>query len=210
MELNENLAEIVGIMLGDGCLYKEKKRNRYQTIICFHKEEKDYQKYVKTLFESYFNHKFYVTEIKCENLLRNTSFIVGDKLTKVGLSSGNKVSNKAAIPFWITKDENFLRRTVRGLFDTDGCIYKKYGHYAQIVFKFGGFEMTDSLRTSLKSLGFNPTQVKKGFNREKRTDFYKFYLSRQSEIERFFIEIMPKNPKHLERYQKIKSGAAGI
>ena len=40
MEDKLELAEIVGIMLGDGCLYKEKRRNRYQTTICFNKKEK--------------------------------------------------------------------------------------------------------------------------------------------------------------------------
>lgn len=53
-KLTPELAEIVGIMFGGGCLYLD-RLNKYQTIISFHKKEKDYLIYVKNLFENYFN-----------------------------------------------------------------------------------------------------------------------------------------------------------
>ncbi len=210
MENKLKLAEIVGIMLGDGCLYKEKRRNRYQTIICFHKEEKDYLKHVKNLFEEYFRYKFCITEIKHEMLLRNSSFFVGKSLIDSGLSSGNKVDNESIIPSWIFQDKRLIIEVIRGLFDTDGCVYRKYDNYAQIHFKFGCPELTESLHSAIKEMGFNPTRIQKGYNKDKRTYFWKFYLSRQNEIENFFGEIEPKNPKHVIRYEKIKNGDAGI
>ena len=41
-----------------------------------------------------------------------------------------------------------------GLFDTDGCVYKKYDNYAQIQFKLGSFALILSIRKSLKNLNF--------------------------------------------------------
>ena len=176
MENKLKLAEIVGIMLGDGCLYKEKRRNRYQTTICFHKKETDYLSHVKKLFENYFDYKFCVTEIAHEMLLRNGSLVVGEKLISFGLHHGSKIDNKVVISSWIFSNKEFLKRTVRGLFDTDGCVYKKYDKYAQIVFKFGCKETTNSLREAIIILGFNPTKTEKGYNKAKRTFFHKFYL----------------------------------
>lgn len=208
MKINRNLsksselAEIIGIMLGDGCLYLDKK-NKYHTIIAFHKDETAYLEYVKLLFKNTFEYSFYVQELKCEFLLRNQSVFVGSQLIKNGLKSGNKIKNKLTIPSWIMEDRIFLINCIRGMFDTDGCIYHKYGSYAQIQFKFGSSLFVESVRDALIKLGFNPTKVQWETN-YKGTLGWKIYLSRQNEIDWFFQEIQPNNPKHLRRYKKIR------
>jgi hypothetical protein len=209
MEYTEELAEIVGIMLGDGCLYLD-RLGKYQTSICLHKEEISYLNDVKKLMENHFNYKFCITKIKNAYLLRNTSVFLGNQLIKAGLKSGKKVKNKVIIPQWIFTNKNFLKSVIRGLFDTDGCVYKKYDDYLQIQFKFGCLETTESLRNAIVLLEYNPTKIQKGWNNAKKTWFWKFYFSRQKEIDRFFREIKPRNSKHLLRYKKIRSGDAEI
>jgi DNA-binding transcriptional regulator WhiA len=202
-----NLAEIVGIMIGDGCLYLD-PLNKYQTTISFNKKEKDYLFYVKNLFERYFNYKFCITEAKNELLLRNTSVFVGKTLIESGLINGNKVKNRIVIPNWIFKNKLFVSRAIRGIFDTDGCIYCKYGKYAQIQIKMASPETISSIRSALNFLRFSPTNIQKNHN-EQYLD-WSFYLSRQNEIESFFDKIKPMNPKHILRYNQIKNGDAGI
>ena len=119
-------------------------------------------------------------------------------------------NNKIRIPSWIFQDKELTKRAVRGLFDTDGCVYRKYGHYAQIQIKFGCAETTESVQEALKKLGYHPTKIEKYLNKAKNVWAWKFYLSRQAEIDTFFNEIHPKNEKHIRRYNKIRSGAAGI
>jgi len=162
------------------------------------------------LFEAYFEEQFNIKEIKYGLHLTNYSAQVAHKLLKAGLIEGNKVENEVMIPSWVLKERKLLIRTIQGLFDTDGCVYKKYGRYAQIEFKFGSETTTKSVHDAVVRLGFNPTKIQRQYNSYTGGFLWRFYFSRQSEIERFFIEITPKNPKHLERYQKIKSGAAGI
>ncbi len=206
MAFDEKLAEIVGIMLGDGCLYKEKRRNRYQTVICFHKEEEEYQQYVKELFESYFNYKFCSVPLEHGYLLRNTSFLVGNDLLSAGLIAGSKVKHKVEIPSWIVENPTFLKKALRGLFDTDGCVYKKYGIYAQISFKFGCYETTNSVREGLIRLGYHPNKIGLSINPKQSCTVWKFSLSKQQEIDQFFEEFAPQNQKHLRRYVMIKGG----
>jgi len=197
---SRKLAEIIGIMMGDGCLYLDKFK-KYQTSISFHKKEKDYLYYVKNLFEKYFDYKFCITEIENEFLLRNNSVFVGKKLISAGIIEGNKINNKIIIPNWIFKNKYFLLNLLRGFFDTDGCIYRKYENYSQIQFKLASKETINSLYQALIQLGFNPTKIQKEIYKGRFS--WKIYIVRQKEIKRFFKEIKPANKKHIKRYNLI-------
>lgn len=200
---NKKLAEIVGIVLGDGGIYQHKLTKKYQTVVCFHHEEHDYLLKVKRLMEGYFSLRFYATKIANETLLRNASKTVAMKLQESGLQVGNKVSNNVVIPAWVFEKEEFLIATVRGIFDTDGSVYVKYGNFLQIQFNFSSKLLTNSVRKVLIKLGFSPTnlsQTKKGPH-----DSWRVWLCKQDEIHLFFSKIKPKNKKHWKRY-----GATGI
>ena len=68
---NLDLAEIIGIMMGDGGIYFD-RNGKYQTNVAFNKEETQYLHYAKKLFEKYFYpYKFCVSELKNE-FLNNT------------------------------------------------------------------------------------------------------------------------------------------
>ena len=84
---------------------------------------------------------------------------------------------------------------VRGLFDTDGCVYRKYGPYLQIQFKFASFSLLEYARECLVRLGLNPTSIRCDDTK------FRFYLSRQAEVAHFFTVVEPKNPKNLKRFQ---------
>ncbi len=211
MKYTEELAEIVGIMLGDGCLYEIKNRtNSYSTIITSGKNEEHWINYVKEVFENYFNQTFKILEIKYGLQAKNYSGSVAKHLIKAGLHHGNKINNKVEIPQWIFQERRFLLKAVQGLFDTDGCVYNKYGDYAQIEFKFGCIETTSSVHKAVSILGFNPTKVQRQLNNATGRFRWRFYLSRQGEIDLFFQKVKPKNQKHQLRYKKIRSGDTGI
>ena len=200
----EDLAEIIGIILGDGCLYLDKK-HKYHTIISFNLNEEQYLLHVKALMEIYFQgYKFYTTRCHHEFLLRNVSVKVGQYLLDVGLHVGDKIKAKSDVPPWILTNDIYVERFMKGLFDTDGCVYRKYDAYAQLQFKFGSEIITKSTHDILLRLRYRPTRVQ----REPNHQFtgWKVYLSRQPEIERFFNTIQPANQKHWQRYKKIKLG----
>lgn len=90
------------------------------------------------------------------------------------------------------------------------CVYKKYDKYAPIEFKFGCLKTTESLHKAIQKLDFNPTKIQRQIHQITGNSLWRFHLSRQAEIEKFFIEVVPKNQKHQQRYRKIKDGNAGI
>lgn len=201
------LAEIIGIIMGDGGLYLD-RLNKYQITVAFNKKEEHYLKYVKRLFEDHFNYKFCISKGKDEFLLRNNSVFVGDYLIKSGIKCGNKINNKVVVPNWISRKEEFLLRFIKGFFDTDGCVYRKYGKYAQIQIKLGCEETISSISNVLIKLGFKPTRIQKEYCGKFFS--WKIYLTRQKEIEKFFKKVKPRNQKHNARYQKIINGDTGI
>lgn len=203
-ELDAKLAEIIGILLGDGGLYKYHK-NKITTVICFNKEEKDYLDYVWNLLSEYFYpYKFSFHNTRSEYQLENMSVYVGRLFLNAGMKLGIKTMNSVEIPSWIF-EKKLLIPAIRGIFDTDGCIYRKYDDFLQVQFKFSSFSLIYSLNKALIELGFHPTKIHKDVN-SKSPRGLKFYLSRQGEIDMFMKLIEPKNPKHIIRYEKIKMG----
>jgi len=192
-------------MLGDGCFYKGPRC--YQIAISFNKKETAYLSKVKKLFLILFSEeKFSVQELESEFLLRTYSTKIAKIFLENGLSTGNKTKRELRIPTWITSNENFIKSFIRGLFDTDGCIYRKYSSYIQIQLKLANKTLMEDVRLALVNLGFNPTKLIFDFDKTHNSKRWKFYLSRQAEIHRFIKEVGFRNPKHGNRYKKIAAG----
>lgn len=198
---DEKLAEIVGIMQGDGCLHRD-NRGALNTIVCFHPEEKKYQQHVFKLFSEYFDIVFGWQEISQEKLMRTGSSKVGNALLRAGLKPGRKTMNGTNIPKWIFQERTLMIAYLRGVFDSDGCVYRKYDDYAQVQIKLATKALVMSLRKLLITLGFHPTKMQK----EIRGGFpcWKIYLSRQGEIDIFFDLVRPANTKHVKRLKEIR------
>lgn len=115
-----NLAEFIGIMLGDGSLYSQESTGNYQIRIAFNSIiEKDYLLFVKSLIQKLFSKDSYIKKVKnkkCLHLcLSNKNLYY--QLIKLGLK-------KKKIPVWMFKSKTYLRSCVRGLIDTDGSVFR--------------------------------------------------------------------------------------
>ncbi len=101
----------------------------------------------------------------------------------------NKVKSQVDVPKWIFSNEEFMKRFLRGFFDTDGSIYKlRYG--IQISFKNYSHPLLKSLQKMLSGLGYKPSRISS----------HSVYVTRVSDVVRFFEEIQPANIKHKKRY----------
>ena len=60
--LSEKEGEIVGIFAGDGSQYFNKKNYKYEVNVHFGQHNYDYLLYVKKLYESFFNKKFFIVK----------------------------------------------------------------------------------------------------------------------------------------------------
>jgi hypothetical protein len=151
LKKNDLLAELVGILLGDGHLQKKGEKYYLGSLLSISLnriEESKYVEYVRQLLIELFkiepkmhariDSKSIDFKIYNENII--------DFLILKGLLIGNKVQNLISVPNWIRKDEMWIKkhqedwkvnyrprviRCLRGLVDTDGSIY--IDHFNKII-----------------------------------------------------------------------------
>lgn len=193
-EKSPELAEFLGILLGDGGI------NDSQVTITLNKEtDKKYVKHIARLFRDLFNLKSTIFERKNRNTYEivTSSKNLIEYLIKLGLKKGNKVRQQIDIPDWIKKDKKLKISCLRGLIDTDGSFYidvhkirNKYYFNPGIDFSNHSLPLLLSVKRILKNLNYHPTG-KEGHIR----------LRRESEIKRYFKEIKSNNPKHISKFK---------
>ncbi len=115
------LSEFFGIMMGDGGI-----NNLWQANITLNSiKDAEYSKHVSVLCKKLFGITPAIRKRKTSNTLvvSITSTSVVDFLVNNGLVRGNKLKAGLRIPKWILKKPSYKKACVRGLVDTDGCIF---------------------------------------------------------------------------------------
>ena len=202
------LAELVGIMLGDGSIYGSTRNNKLVThqvtIVGDSVKDRDYlTKYVTYLFQYLFGIQPSYYYSKCSNALyvkvRYKKLL--EYLLSIGLKFGNKIKSQVTIPNWIWQDDNYLRACIRGLYDTDGSIYELLPHWPglfQLSFDNRNMTLLQDVRKVLLHLGFKVSNI----CAPKTDKTPKIYITRKAEVRKFFEEIGFSNPKHYRKVQK--------
>jgi len=118
---SEKLAELLGIIYGDGGI-----NNAWQLVITVNSVlDFQYASYIQGLLEDLFQIEVAVRKRPGMNalVLVCSSRSLLDFLVVRGAVRGNKVTQRIDIPYWIKKNALYERAVVRGLVDTDGCLY---------------------------------------------------------------------------------------
>ena len=199
LKLNRSTAtaEFVGICLGDGHL------SRYCLAI-FGDKSKDTAyllRHVKPLTRRVLKltPKF-KTNRPDEKFLAVNSAAGMRALHKLGLPYGDKIANHARIPEWVFRRNSLMQACLKGLFDTDGCVYgfkrlpPARGSKAIISFEFGnGSLISEDVYRALRKLRYTPRMMKQ--RNECR-------LAVNKDIVRFMNEIGPANRKHRDNFAR--------
>lgn len=196
------LAELVGIVLGDGGL------TPYQLKITLNKEtEHEYVDFVCNLLGELFNEvpkKYYfggVAKKTCNVCLSGAGLI--EYLVSLGLKIGNKVTHQVGVPKWISSQGDYSDACLRGLIDTDGCIYthRHRNRGVQLVnlglnFTSHSKPLLDFVSNQLNLLGFTPKQR-----------IYSVWLYRENEVIKYMETVKTHSQYHQNRlveYLKLK------
>ena len=190
--VNKDFAEFIGIMLGDGNIYKNSVR------IMMDKREIPYRKYIKNLGYQLFKLNFNEHEAKTSNQFRlyKDSKNLTELLLSYGLKRGNKIKNQVGIPDWILKNELYSARCIRGLVDTDGCVFwNKRDKKTYITFSNSSQKLLNDFKfiTGKMDLKF----AKCGQNH--------LCLYTKNEIERYIKRVGFSNRKHIDKIKHYSS-----
>lgn len=199
--LSPSLAELVGIILGDGGI------SPYQLNITLNKSDDfDYSRYVSRLIKTVFGVQpaIYERDSVINIVVSRVKLI--KYLLKQELSIGSKVRQQVKVPEWVETSYDFIKACIRGLLDTDGCFYVDQHRYNGKLYLNPALNFTNRsvpllqfFKRNLEKFGFHPTQKTK----------YSIFLRREDEIIRYFKEIGSSNSKHTTKFQsylKIKYG----
>ncbi len=190
----EKLAELFGILLGDGCITYN------QVKITLHKvDDKEYGQFVEDLILQEFGEKpsRYERENIFDYMLSGVNLTA--KLEELGLKKGNKIKQKVSIPKWILDKRSFSISCVRGLVDTDGGVYihrhivrnRKYCHFG-LCFTSASRPLLEEVYKILIDNGISAK-----IQGEQRIYIYNF-----KEIIKYFKIVGSNNPKHKEKFIK--------
>lgn len=194
---SKELAEFAGIVMGDGGITQSQVK-----ITLHHKDDKEYSEFVvgliKRLFDVYIG-TCYRKKDSVIHYVVSRSELVRFCTEKLGLKQGNKIKQQVNIPDWIRQNKLYSIACVRGLIDTDGCIFNhryiskgKWYNYKKLSFTSYSEPLRQSVFNILKNNDLNPRLVQK---RDVRLDSIE-------DMRRYFKIFGSHNPKHLNKYFK--------
>lgn len=182
-------------MMGDGSL------SRYQAAISLHRtNDAAYADFVTKFCEKLFGFMpGHTDRPRISVLVITLSRIeIVRYLNKRGLPIGHKIRQKLDMPLWVRNRRPYAIACVRGLVDTDGCIfthrYKAKGRwyaYKKLSFSSASPKLRHTVHDLLTEWGMHPR-----FAGEKD-----IRLESTADIERYFRLVGTHNPKHLNRYR---------
>lgn len=204
-KISPKLAEFVGIMLGDGSIVANDRIKQYAVYVCGNSEDdKRYLlDFIKPLIRDLFDVNVSVKYHKKfkEILLYKYSKDFVKLLEKIGLKAGNKKANNVGFPNWIFTDKKLVAACLRGLFNTDGTIYKRWKHRGYFIeFTSNIIKLQNDITKALDLLGINHSK----WFRSKGPIANRCSICSQGEVKRFLSTVGSSNPKYSETIQKAR------
>jgi intein/homing endonuclease len=211
--MTSELAEVLGVILGDGHLEcnKKYKSNRVYllNIAGSYSEDFDYYNiYFRKVFFNLFNFNFKIYLRRNDELVINIySKAIANFFESLGVHSGNKTGINE-IPLVILNSKEEIKRSfIRGLFDTDGSItFKKDSHGKHsnpvISITMKSQKFIEQLSNFMKEFGFTySSYIEKYFDKRvnKISIKHRLDFAGKKNLERYLKLIGFSNPRHLTK-----------
>ncbi len=210
MELNEELSEFTGALIGDGCLSKYYSNNRERYEIAFTGSIKEYEYYKKFLQPTL--QKNFGTKGRLFTRKNSTRFHIVNKkvfefFSTLGIPTGKK-GTQLKIPEKLLKKEKNAKATIRGIMNTDGSVYRRYKKkynkhpkvYKHLVIqlKLISKKVVKQVKEQLEKQGIKCTKITKIKNPPHKNAFV-LRITNQIEIKKYLKKIGFSNKYYNKR-----------
>src|SRR3989344_3385770 len=168
---NGDLAELLGVMLGDGHIQKFPRTERL--LIFSNSNNPGFIKRYTKLVEKLFEKEAYVYKQSGTNCVR-ISLYEKHISKRIGMPTGPRKNLEIEIPAWILKNRSNIKRYLRGLYEAEGS-YSVHLPTSTHKLNFANTNqsMLKNVIKLLTVLGFSP-----------HADSKRVQLSRKAEVER--------------------------
>lgn len=149
-----NLAELIGVILGDGHIRKYPRTE--ELSIFSNSNNPGFIKRYGGLVEKIFNHKPAITKHGKKNCTRIRIY-QKNIASRLDMPYSPRGLLRIKIPAWILKDNKLIVRYLRGLYEAEGChcVHKPTSTY-KVFFSNVNQSMLNNVFRLLKKLGFYP------------------------------------------------------
>ena len=203
MEINENTAELIGAIIGDGHIYR--KNNKYRIGFTGHPvTDKEYFTYLKDLIKKEWNKDGKIIDRGNKiqmiiNSKENCLFLIND----LKIPYGKEKTLRAKIPEVIRNNWFLTRKFIRGFTDTDGSVLavRKPGveKYLSIEITTINKELAEDIKSILESQNFRVSKVWSFKQTMSKNLGYRFGLNGRNNLRKWIDEIGFSNPYKLQR-----------
>lgn len=212
----EMLAEEVGIHIGDGSmnfyLNKGKEKGLFQLRGHIVDDREYYVNYLKEFYYQLFGVKVSIREMKADGVLGFQLW--SDELVSfkkfIGLPLGKK--RNIQIPSVFLKNEKFKISVLRGIFDTDGCIYlqkKRKTLYPRVEFRTTSLPLGAQIIRILKDINIRAALYLIKRKNKNWQDLVCISVCGLERVKKFFKLVKPHNPKHIAKFEKLLTQRRG-
>jgi hypothetical protein len=201
MIINEKSAELIGMHIGDGTLYRTTPTLVWELRGCL--EEKDYYcNTVKPLLESVFGIPF-MPKFRSGGMngcfgIQTTRKDVAGFFVSHGFAPGRNTHIVRVPQYIFDADLPIQLAFLRGLFDTDGCLHiyrinnQERATYPRIEICSASKGLIGDLKTLLLKIGFRHYVW--------GSVHPKIAISGKEQVGKWFTDVRPHNAKHLNKY----------
>lgn len=213
IDLTPDLAELIGIILGDGNIYT---KDRYElTIVGDIEEDKEYhEKVILILLKNLFNinaksEEKYFKNGSCRRIRLKSKAVLSFLTEVIKLKSGKKQDVKIPPAIENSEEEKVLCSFLRGLADTDFGIkfktrYKKKNYYPIIIGNLCDKKLIYQLKSLLERVGFH-SHIENRKKRDSLTkkDYFSYAINivGKQNLEKWMLKIGFNNKRHIIRYK---------
>jgi len=206
MEINEELAELIGCFMGDGGLHHSKNCH-YSVYFTGHNllDFDYYKNRIVPIVLRYFDSKATLKKIKGKNAIRvvfNSKELYYYFLQTLNLGKGKK-SDIVEVPIFIKDNEKLFRSLIRGLYDTDGSVFldKRLVYskpYPRILHYTTSIKLHEQLRDYLSNY-FKFYTYKRIYKEETHGDAYALEIYGEKNLYKWMELIGFSNKRHLDK-----------
>jgi len=206
MEITENLAELIGIIIGDGNIHYNKKTRKYYVEITGNpKKEEKYFKYISSIYKELIGKPGKIRISGRGLRIRVYSKkLVEFLIFKLKIHYNRGKSHRVEIPKEILKEKRLFYSCLKGIFDTDGSYFlanKGYRKdYPCIEISTCSIKLANQIREELSKkfrIKFR-IETKKTYSLGKK---YILSLNGEEETKKWFNLIGSSNNNKLKKYK---------
>jgi len=193
MNLTEDLAEIIGILIGDGYIYRKNRKYQIGFVGSPKTDIELFDRLKELIFKEWKKEVNAKVRERGLRMVFNSKEICSFLIDDLKIPHGEGKCEKVKIPEEIFNNWDLAKYTIRGIMDTDGTVFvsKKPGieEYPTMEITTTSIVLANQLREILLQQGFRVANIRKSLSKLSKRPAYRVPLHGKNNVRKWLDEI---------------------